>query len=90
LYVYIHLLNPTTALCPFDGCHHARHRLNAMSYYQFLFSSSKGKGCHCALATPCPLALLSPRRKPHESNPPAMCKRFEVLAKQPHLIDEDL
>ena len=84
-----YLLNPTTALCPFDGCHHARHRLNAMSYYQFLFSSAKGKGCHWRPRAP---SLLSPRPKPHESNPaiPILVKRFEVLAKQPHISDEDL
>jgi hypothetical protein len=84
-----YLLNPTTALCPFDGCHHARHRLNAMSYYQFLFSTVNGRRCHWRPAAP---SLLSPRPKPHESNPaiPIVIKRFEVLAKQPNISNEDL
>lgn len=80
-----YLLNPTTAICPFDGCHHARLRLNSMSYYPFLFSGSTGRGCHWRPSE-------SSRVKAHSSNPavPILCKRFELLAKQPHISDQDL
>jgi hypothetical protein len=81
-----YLLNPTTALCPFDGCHHARHSIKSLSYFPFLFSSTKrSRGCHWVPAE-------SEKAKAHASNPaiPILIKRFQLLAKQPHISDEDL
>lgn len=80
-----YLLNPVTAICPFDGCHHARHMLSSLSYYPFLFSATKGRGCHWR---PTP----SSRSKVHANNPaiPILVKRFELLEKNLDISDADL